>query len=125
MKRTPKAKIPELMKEVTTKHCNTLVETLKMQHVQPPPEGIDTSYITDIYLKWFRGNLYFCAQYCCRAKNCIEPSFEIKFARMEYAGNRCFNLSFMRHTGQWVELYPGLPLEECLEAIRTEPYFLA
>ncbi len=37
---------------------------------------------------------------------------------MEYAGNHRFHLSFMRHTGQWVELYTGLSLDECLAAIR-------
>lgn len=116
--------IPDLTKEETHKQSNELVETLRMKHVQPPPAGGDSSYITDIYLKWFRSSLYFCAQYCCRAPNCMAPSFETKFARLEYAGNQRFNLSFMRHTGQWIELYPGLSLAECLESIRTEPFFM-
>jgi hypothetical protein len=30
----------------------------------------------------------------------------------------------MRYTGEWVELYPDLSLEQCLDAIRSEPYFV-
>jgi hypothetical protein len=43
---------------------------------------------------------------------------------MEYAGSRCFNLSYMRHTGKWQVIYPGLSAAECLKSIRTEPHFM-
>jgi len=29
----------------------------------------------------------------------------------------------MRHTGQWVELYDALSVDECLQAIRDDPWF--
>ena len=35
-----------------------------------------------------------------------------------------YNLSYMRHTGQWWEIYRDLSLEECLAAVRAEPHFL-
>ena len=117
-------KIPDLIREKVTVESEKLLENLRMQHIRPPPEGVDFSYITEIYLKWFRNRLYFCAQYCCRAPNCISPSFESKFARIDYAGNNRFNLSSMRHTGQWQEIFPDLSLAECLESIRTGPHFL-
>jgi hypothetical protein len=31
----------------------------------------------------------------------------------------------MRHTGQWVELYTGLTLQECLDAVQNDPWFQA
>lgn len=31
---------------------------------------------------------------------------------MEYVGDNKFNLSYMRHTEQWWELYEGLLLDE-------------
>jgi hypothetical protein len=34
-----------------------------------------------------------------------------------------FALSFLRHTGRWVELYDALPVDECLKAIRDDPWF--
>jgi len=123
-KKSPKVKIPDLIKREVDEQSQDLTETLRMQHIKPPPEGVDFSYVTDIYLKWFRSSLYFCAQYCCRAPNCISPTFETKFARLEYVGNGRFNLSYMRHTGKWIEIYPGLSLTECLESIRTEPHFM-
>jgi hypothetical protein len=43
---------------------------------------------------------------------------------MEYVGNGKFALSFLRHTGQWVELYDGLTVDECLTAIRDDPWFV-
>jgi hypothetical protein len=30
----------------------------------------------------------------------------------------------MRHTGQWIELFTNLILDECLESIRREPHYL-
>jgi hypothetical protein len=46
------------------------------------------------------------------------------FARMEYAGNDRFNLSYMRHTGAWFEIYTSLSVDECLVAVRDDPHFL-
>ncbi len=42
---------------------------------------------------------------------------------MEYARGGHFNLAFMRYTGQWVEIFQDLSLEECLAAIRDDPMF--
>jgi hypothetical protein len=76
-----------------------------------------------MYGKWYHRYFYFCATYCVPGPNATVPSFEAKFARMEYAGNNRFHLAFMRHTGQWVEMYTGLSLDECLAAIRDDPFF--
>ena len=35
-----------------------------------------------------------------------------------------FNLAFMRHTGQWVELYDALTVDECLKAIQDDTWFV-
>ena len=42
---------------------------------------------------------------------------------MQYAGNRCFHLSFIRYTGKWIQLYTDLTVDECIETIRDDPYF--
>jgi len=59
----------------------------------------------------------------CEYPNAISPFFETKFARLEYASDNRFHLSFMRYTEEWVELYQGLSLEACLKVIQEEPYF--
>jgi hypothetical protein len=116
--------VPDAVKtEVTTK-ANEFIETfLKLQHVQPPPDNPQFNYIIDIYGKWYQRYFYLCATYHVSGPNAVTPTFDAKFARMEYTGNNHFHLSFMRHTGQWVELYTDQSLDECLESIRDDPNF--
>jgi hypothetical protein len=49
--------------------------------------------------------------------------FEAKFARMRYAGASLFDLAFMRSTGQWIEPYSAMSVDECLAADRDDPFF--
>lgn len=117
-------KVPERVKtEVQTK-ANQLIETvLKPKHIQPPPKDYDFNYIVDLYSKWYHHYFYFCAKYCSPGSNAISPFFETRFARMEFTGSNRFHLSFMRHTGEWIELYPNTSVEECLTIIQTDPLF--
>ena len=57
------------------------------------------------------------------SEDVIQPDFESKFARLEYIGGNRFNLSYERHNGQWLELYADLTLDECLDAVRDDPWF--
>ena len=60
---------------------------------------------------------------CCHFPNAISPTFDTGFAPMEYIGKNQFNLSYMRHTGQWHEIYSGLSLDECLVKVKDEVRF--
>ncbi|WP_456320635.1 MULTISPECIES: DUF3024 domain-containing protein [Nostocales] len=82
---------------------------------------IINNYIVDVFGKWYRNYFYFCSIYNCPGKNAISPSFEFRFARLEYTKSNCFNIAYMRHTGQWWEILQGLSLEESLSEIRTNP----
>ncbi|WP_176722131.1 MULTISPECIES: hypothetical protein [Methanosarcina] len=77
------------------------------------------NYMMNIYTKWYRSYFYFCAKYACPDLQAISTSFETKFARMEYAGNRLFNISYMRHTETWFEIFRDLSIDECLETIQN------
>ncbi len=81
------------------------------------------NYIIDVAAKWHGSSLFFISTYGCPGPTAISPTFEAKFARMEFAGGRQFSLSFMRHTGKWVVLYDRLSLDECLGAIKDDPWF--
>lgn len=122
--KSPKPKLPENVKlEVETK-ANELIESfLKPEYIKPPPEDIRFNYVVDIYTKWYRNYFYFCAKYACPGPNAISPFFETKFARMEYIGDGLFDLSYMRHTGQWFEIFQDLTMDECLETIKDFPHF--
>ena len=117
-------RVPEALKLELEQKAKTLIETaLKPTHIQPPPEETRFNYIVDIYTKWHHNRFYFCAKYHCPGPNAISPSFESKFARMEHLGSGRFTLAFMRDTGQWVSLHTGLSVDECLSAIKEEPFF--
>jgi hypothetical protein len=116
--------VPETLKMEVTRKANELIETvLKPQHIQPPPENPQFNYIVDIYGKWYHNYFYLCATYACPGPNATTSSFEAKMARLEYAGGGRFDLAFMRHTGQWVTIEYGLSVDECLAAIRDDPFF--
>jgi hypothetical protein len=124
-RKKPKASLPGTLKDELDTRARELIETgLKPKHVEPPPTGHQLNYITDITTKWLGSKLYFISVYASHGPNALSPSFETKFARMEYVGDSKFALSFMRHTGQWVELYERLPVDECMKAISEDPWFV-
>ena len=110
--------------EVDTKAKELIGKVLKPKHIQPPPTNASFNYITDITIKWIGSTCYFVSIYACPGPNAISPSFEEKFARMEHVGDAKFTLSFMRHTGKWVELYTGQTVDECMKAIQHDPWFM-
>ena len=102
-----------------------LIDTeLKPRHVKPPPEDDRFNYLTDITMKWHGSTLFLVAVYACPGPNAISPTFEERFARLRPAGRDLFDLSFVRHTGQWVELFQGQTLDQCLQEIRDDPWFM-
>jgi len=119
-----KPKVPDYVKSNLEMQAAKLINTvLKPMHIKPPPENPQFNYIVDIYTRWHSRYFYFCATYHCPGENAIPPSFESKFARIEYIGKDSFNLSYMRHTGQWEVVFDELSAAECLEAIKDQPFF--
>lgn len=119
-----KATLPAHLKEEIEQKSQQLIDSfLKPTYIQPPPTEARFNYLTDIWTKWYRGYFYFCTTYASPGPTALSPSFEDRFARMEYVGNERFNLAFMRHTGQWWEIYTDLSVDECLNSIKNEPHF--
>ena len=121
----PKSPLPDSLKaEVEAKAAALIENVLKPKHVLPPPKNGQFNYIIDIGAKWYRNYFYFVSTYACPGPNALSPTFESKFARMEYLGNATFALYFMRHTGEWVGLYDALSVDESLKAIQDDPWFV-
>ncbi len=122
--RQAKPRVPELTKIKVKEAADEFVESvLRPKIVEPEPEDKRFSYLVDIYTKWYRSYFYFYAKYHSPGPNAREPFFDAGFARMEYVCEDKFNLSYMRHTGKWWEIFTELSLEECLETIREMPHF--
>jgi hypothetical protein len=117
-------KVPESLKREVETKANELVETvLKPQHVPPPPEDPQSNYIEDITTKWYRSYFYFTAIYRSAGPYARGGTFDAKFARLEYIGDGRFNLAAMRYTEEWMEIAPNRTLDECLAAVRDDPWF--
>jgi hypothetical protein len=110
--------------QVEAKVRELIDKELKPKHVKPPPEDAQFNYITDITMKWHGSTLFLVSVYACPGPNAISPTFEERFARLRPATGGKFDLDFMRHTGQWWPLHQGLTLEQCLEAVRDDPWFM-
>ncbi len=120
-----KPSLPGTLKAEVEAKAKELIETiLKPKHIKPPPRDEQDNYIIDIGTKWHSGKFYFISTYACRGPHAISPTFETKFARMEYVDGGRFNLSFMRHTEEWVRLYAGLSVDDCMKAIQDDPWFV-
>lgn len=116
-----KPKVPDDLKGEVQRKADEFVESyLKPTFILPPPKDPRWNYIVDIFTKWHQRYFYFCSKYRCPHTNCITEFFESRFARLEYAGNRKFNLAYMRHTGQWWEIFQEMTLEKCVEEIRDQ-----
>ena len=120
----PKTSVTGTVKdEVDAKATDLIEKVLKPRHVLPPPEGSQFNYVTDIKAKWIGSTCYFISTYACPGPDAIAPTFEQQFGRLAYVGDAKFTLSFMRHTGKWVELFAGISMDECLKAIQDDPWF--
>jgi hypothetical protein len=119
-----KSKVPDTVKQTLKAKADELVKTVLMpQHVKPPSPDNDLNYVANIYTKWYRHYFYFCTTYNVRGPHATAPSFEAKFARLEYVSADSFNLAFMRYTGQWVEIAYDISFDEALEMIQDDPLF--
>ena len=118
------AKVPDTLKQTLKDKAHELVNTVLIpQSVKPPPEGYQFNYLVNIYTQWYRHYFYFCSTYHSPGPNAISPSFEDKFARLEYVGEDRFNLAYMRYTGQWQEIAEDISFDEALAMIKESGHF--
>lgn len=121
--RESKPRIPDDLKQRLQAEAEDLLEEFRPTYIQPPPEHPTFNYRTGLHTQWFRSYLYLCSTYACPSPNALSPTFEVRSTRLEYAGGDRFHLAYMRHTGQWWEVYRDLPLEQAIATIRNEVLF--
>jgi hypothetical protein len=123
-KKSPTEGVPvDLKAAVTTETGEFIEKVLKPKCVQPPPKEPRFNYVIDVWSKWHRNYFYLGATYASPGPYAMSPTFETKFARMEYIGGKRFALAYMRHTERWFTVYPSLTLAKCLEVIEGNELF--
>jgi len=122
--RPSRPKVPDSLKSVVKIKAEEFVESfLKPNFIKEPPKDYRWNYPVDISTKWHQQYFYFCSTWRSPGPNRISEYFEVRFARLGYAGSERFNMAYMRHTGQWWEIFYDLSLDECIEEMRTNPLF--
>lgn len=120
-----RASVPRSLEvEVETKARDLIENVLKPTYVKPPEKNQQFNYVADIGAKWYRKFFYFFAIYACPSPTALSPTFEYKIARMEPLADGTFALYAMRHTGkEWIGIFDALSVDECMQAIRDDPWF--
>ena len=108
---------------LSAKAQQLLDQDLIPRYVQTMPPDHDFNDVAALHSKWRGNSFYFGATYHCPSPHAIAPSFETKFARMEYVSNDSYNLSYMRHTEKWFEIVFDLTMNECLTEIKGNSIF--
>ena len=121
----PKPKVPDSLKAELIQKANEIIQNELKPYCSELDKGTKEkfNYIVDLYTTWWRNYFYFCSKYHSPGPNALSPFFDNKFARLEYVGEDSFNLSYMRHTGKWVEIHIDLSMDECLAVVKDDPLF--
>ena len=90
-----------LKKEVQTKADDLVEKVLAPKYIKPPPKKPRWNYPIELWTKWHRSFFYFGSTWASPGPNRIAPTFEARFARLEYVGDRRFNFAYFRHTEEW------------------------
>ena len=119
----PKCKLSKWQKESLQAEADQFVAAFYKPTIQPAPKARLGNYIVDFSTKWHGAYLQFIARYACPSPNALSPFFEIAFARLGYFAPDRWNIWVRRHNDQWMVMGGGMTLAECLEEMRSNPWF--
>jgi hypothetical protein len=119
----PSAVPPAIKVDVQARAQQLIDSHLTPTYLKPPLKNPKFNYLVGISTMWHGRFFYFVSRYASPGPNTISPFFESGFARLEYQSNGQFNLAYMRHTGQWWEVYTNLTIQEVVNVIAKEPLF--
>ena len=115
---------PEFMKIVDLKVAEYIDTILNPYYFSRKPFD-EARRLVKIYTKWHQQHyVHFLAEFHDTRPNVIQECYSDFFARIAYMGQDRFNLAYMRHTGQWWGKYTNLSLEDCLDALKNDNFFM-
>ncbi len=116
-------KPPPDEKAAITAACETFIADVLRPRFLPEIRPTEFNYPIAIYGKWHGNKYRFITRYRSDDPRSYAPEFEAAFARLEYVSRDHFDLSWRRHTGEWLRLFERLSLPEALHRIESEPHF--
>lgn len=118
----PKLKVPEYLKSTVKAGADEFVESfLRPRFIKETPKEYQWNLPSRYFYEVASAVLLFLFNVALSWSQCDLRVFESRFARLEYAGGEKFNMAYMRHTGQWWEIFQDLTLDQCIEEIRVNP----
>jgi len=119
-----KPKVPDDIKAELESEAKKLIDKVLIpKYIKPPPKKPKWNYPIELWTKWHQSFFYFTSTWASPGPNRIAPTFENRFARMEYVGKRRFDLAYFRHTGEWWTIHKGLTISQCLMLIGEDGPF--
>jgi hypothetical protein len=110
-------------KRSITAACERFVAEVLKPRFLPEVRPTPFNYPIDIYGKWHGNKYRFIERFRSDQADAIGSEFEAPFARLEYIGRDRFDLSYHRHTGEWLCLYQSIALAKALELIERDGHF--
>jgi hypothetical protein len=106
-----------------TAACEKFIADVLKPRFLPEIRPTEFNYPVAIYGQW-HGNTYrFITRYRSDDLHAYESEFDEPFARLEYVSRDRFDLSYRRHTDEWLRMFRGVSLAEALDLIENTPHF--
>ncbi len=116
-------KPPVAEKAAVSAACEAFIADVLRPRFLAEIRPTEFNYPIAIYGKWHGNKYRFLTRYRSDDPRSDEPEFEAPFARLNYVSRDYFDLSWHRHTGEWVRMFERVSLAEALHLIEVEPYF--
>jgi hypothetical protein len=116
-------KPPPAEKAAITAACEKLINQVLKPRFLEKRRHPKLNYPVDIYGKWHGNKYRFTTRFRYADPDPREPEFDAPFARLEYVSRDHFDLSYHRHTGEWLPIFQRVSLKKALKLIQDDSHF--
>ena len=103
--------------------CEKFIADVLKPRFLPEIQPTEFNYPIAICGKWHGNKYRFITRFRSDDHRSDAPEFEEPFARLEYVSRDRFDLSYHRHTGEWLSLFQRVSLSKALELMESMPHF--
>jgi hypothetical protein len=110
-------------KAAITAACTAFITEVLKPRFLPSVRPREFNYPIGIHGKWHGNKYRFLTRYRSDDPGSVEAEFDAPFARLDYVSRDLFDLSWHRHTGEWVRQFERISLSAALRLIESETFF--